>query len=184
MKTRIAWGITGSGDLLPEIFEVLEEISRIPDLEITVGVSKAAVPILRWYGKWEELSRLSPRILVEEDSNTPFLAGELQTGRYLCFLIMPVTANTAAKIAHGIADTLITNSVAQAQKGRVPVLLYPVDQHPGIITAHTPDGKVLELEMREMDLENTARLKGMRYTTVLGHPSEASEAVRKLLGER
>jgi flavoprotein len=73
------------------------------------------------------------------------------------------------------------NSAAQALEGHVPVLLYPVDQHPGTITAYTPEREALELEMRKIDLENTARLKGMRYMTVLRHPSEASEAVRKVL---
>jgi len=63
------------------------------------------------------LLEISKRVLVEVDANTPFIAGPLQVGRYHSLLIAPATANTVAKIVHGIADTLLTNAVAQTQKG-------------------------------------------------------------------
>lgn len=49
---------------------------------------------------------------VEKGSNAPFVAGPLQVGYYPLFFVSPATANTVAKIAYGIADTLITNCFA------------------------------------------------------------------------
>ena len=50
----------------------------------------------------------------------------------------PATANTVAKIVHGISDTLVTNAVAQAGKGAVKTLIVPVDIHPGPIDTVLP----------------------------------------------
>jgi len=43
------------------------------------------------------------------------------------FLSRLATSNTVSKIAYGIADSLVTNAVAQAVKGGVPVYIVPVD---------------------------------------------------------
>jgi len=48
MPSKIVWGITGSGDLISEIFEVMEEISKMKRLKITAVLSKAAVTVLKW----------------------------------------------------------------------------------------------------------------------------------------
>ena len=94
---------------------------------------------------------------------------------------MPATANTVAKIAYGIADTLITNAVSQAMKTAVPIYIYPVDQKPGSVTTVLPSGEKMELTTREVDLENVERLRAMKGMTVLGHPSEIKDQLRKYL---
>ena len=53
-------------------------------------------------------------------------------------IVSPTTANTVAKIVHGISDTLVTNAVAQAGKGRVRTLMVPVDIEPGDIDTVLP----------------------------------------------
>ena len=53
-------------------------------------------------------------------------------------IVSPATANTVSKIVHGIADTLVTNAVAQAGKGAVKTLMVPVDIHPGPIDTVLP----------------------------------------------
>lgn len=174
---KIAWGITGSGDLLPETISVMKEVVN-PDSEtrLYIFLSKAARRVVRWYGLSKELESLSSRIFQEVDFNAtePFyyLPGALQQGKFNLFLVCPATANTVAKIVNGIADTLITNSVAQATKANVPTYILPVDQTQGRITTILPSGKALELETRQIDLENVRMLSSMRSIHVLQNSSE------------
>ncbi len=172
MTIRIVWGITGSGDLLTEVVDELQEISDRGNVEITTCLSKAANMVVRWYKLTERIRKISKRVLVESDANTPFIAGPLQVGRYHSLLIAPATANTVAKIVHGIADTLLTNAVAQTQKGSVPVIILPVDQKRGEITTVLPTGKKKKLIMRDIDIENVEKLKAMEGITVLETPKE------------
>jgi archaeoflavoprotein AfpA len=181
MPSKIVWGITGSGDLIAEIFEVMEEVSKMEGLEITAVVSKAAVTVLEWYKLRDKLNNIAKRILVEKDSNTPFIVGPLQTGRYSCLLVAPATANTVAKIVSGIADTIITNSVSQTNKTGVDIFILPVDQQRGTTTTILPGGEKLELTMRDIDIENTNRLREMKGIVVLEKPQEIISVVARYL---
>jgi len=62
--------------------------------------------------------------------------------------------------------------VAQAQKGRVPVIILPVDQKPGEIITRLPTGEEKTLIMRDIDVENFQRLKAMKGITVLETPED------------
>jgi flavoprotein len=118
---------------------------------------------------------------VETDANVPFIAGPLQIGKYDLLVVAPLTANSTAKIAHGIADTLITNAVAQTLKGLTPVLLMPVDQHPGEVKTVGPNNEVFVIETRRIDLENVARVREMKGVTLLGSPADIASAVKQSL---
>jgi len=83
------------------------------------------------------------RVKVEKTPNIPFYAGPLQLGKYDLFLVSPVSANTIAKIAYGIADTLIPNCIAQAIKGGQTVYIFPSDQESKPIKTSRPDGTPL-----------------------------------------
>jgi archaeoflavoprotein AfpA len=169
---KIVWGITGSGDLLSETFEVMSELTKMRDFEITVVLSKAAVKVVKWYRLWDKLSGIAGKVLVEEDANTPFIVGALQTGKFKCLLIAPATANSVAKIVNGIADTIITNAVAQANKANVDIYILPVDQRKGTTTTILPTGERLELKIRDVDVENTGKLRRMKGIRVLERPDE------------
>ena len=177
MPSKIVWGITGSGDLISEIFEVMEEISKMNRLKITAVLSKAAVTVLKWYKLNDSLDRIADRILVEKDANTPFIVGPLQTGEYDALIVAPATANTVAKIVNGIADTIITNSVSQTNKTHVDIYILPVDQKMGTTTTILPGGKKLDLSMRDVDVENTNRLRKMKGIVVLEKPKEIKSIV-------
>lgn len=177
---KIVWGITGAGDLISETFEVIGEVAKVEDLEITALLSKAAVKVVKWYRLMDKLkSDIAKKILIEEDANTPFIAGPLQTGKYDCLLVAPASANTVAKIVNGIADTIITNAVSQANKANVDIYILPVDQKPGTIITTTSGGERLELTMRDVDLENTAKLRKMKGITVLENPREIKTILSK-----
>jgi len=179
MPMKIVWGITGSGDLLPETFEVMSELAKTRDLEVTIVLSKDAVKVVKWYRLWDKLSNISSKVFIEQDANTPFIVGPLQTGKFNFFLVAPTTANTVAKIVNGIADTIITNAVAQANKANVDIYILPVDQKKGTITTILPSGKKLELTMRDIDIENTSKLRKMKGIRVLEKPEEIKTIVSK-----
>jgi flavoprotein len=120
--------------------------------------------------------------MVEQGPNVPFLAGPLQVGHYSLLFISPATANTTAKIAHGIADTLITNCVAQTMKGETPVYIYPVDQKHGVVTTQTPDGGRIRITTRNVDIENVEKIRGMHGISVLNHPAEIESIVASMTG--
>lgn len=172
MVMKVAWGITGAGDLLSETIQAMKEAQQRYDFKLKVFLSKAAVKVVKWYQLWKELEQIAPKLLLEKDANTPFIAGPLQRGDFDLLFVSPATANTVAKIVMGIADTLVTNAVAQANKTDIPIYIYPVDQEPGAITTILPSGEKFTLATREIDLENAEKLKTMKGISVLKHPTE------------
>jgi archaeoflavoprotein AfpA len=180
---RIVWGITGSGDRIQEIFEVMESIQKRSDVKLTVLVSKAGEQMLRWYKLWDHLSNVFPKVKKEVNANTPFIAGPLQLGKYDLLIVMPLTANSTAKMAHGIADTLITNAVAQTLKGPTQVVLYPVDQIGEELETVAPDGTSFCIRPRVIDVENALKLSEMEGVTVIKAPRDVIDIVGKMAGD-
>lgn len=180
MIKRIAWGITGAGDCIHDTLQVMKRTSEERGVEVTVLVSKNAQMVLKWYRLWKEIESTFDKVKVERGPNQPFVAGPLQVGYYKLLYVSPATANTTAKIVHGIADSLITNCVSQAVKGGVPVYIYPVDQEPGSIETEVPGGKTISIRTRRVDLENASRLGEMEGITVLRHPADIMPVIDSL----
>ncbi len=172
MPVNIAWGITGAGDLLNEVFDLMDALSKHDDLRITAIVSKAGETVLKWYNLMEKLDNIAEKVKIEKDANTPFITGSLQTGKYKCLIVAPATANTVAKLVHGIADTLLTNCVSMVNKVKKDIYILPVDRERGTITTYLPDGKPFELTMRDIDVDNTEKLRKMKGITVIDSPGE------------
>ena len=138
---RIAFAFTGAGHLLRESVQVALKLAK--EHEVTVFLSGAAEEVLKMYGLYESVVSITGgkyRALAT-DSNQKFsypITGRLSLGKYDLLIVSPATANTVSKIVYGIADTLVTNAVAQAGKGAVPVYMVPVDIHPGPIDTVLP----------------------------------------------
>jgi len=179
-KIRVAWGITGAGDYLAESLSVMKKISRDFEVEVTVLVSKNSEMVIKWYRLWNDLKSSFEKVKLEKGPNAPFIAGPLQIGRYSLFFVSPATANTVAKIAYGIADTLITNCVAQTIKGGTHVYIYPVDQEFGSRETPVPKGHKITITTRKIDVENVERIRNMEGITVLKHPFEIEEIVASI----
>ena len=138
---RIGFAFTGAGHLLRESVQVAEKLAK--EHEVTVFLSGAAEEVLKMYGLYERIERITGGKYRElaTDSNQKFsypITGRLSIGKYDLLIVSPATANTVSKIVHGIADTLVTNAVAQSGKGAVPVYMVPVDIHPGPIDTVLP----------------------------------------------
>ena len=168
---KIAWGITGSGDksLKDQYGEALI---------IHVFLSKAAELVAKYYKLTDDLKGFDKHY-VEQDANTPFLSGMLQSGRYDFLLIAPATSNSVAKIAVGVSDTLLTNAAVQGVKGFIDVYIMPVDFREGVVTTIIPSGKELKLRVRKEDADNVRRLEKMEGFHVFEHPEDISDIIKK-----
>ena len=180
-RVKLAWGITGAGDLIAEIFETMVDLKKSGNFKITALLSKAAVKVLKAYRLWDTLPTIADKILVEKDANTPFVVGALQTRKYDALLVAPVTGNSAAKIACGIADTLITNAVSMTTRTKTPVYVLPVEKEGNEVNTTLPDGSKLELFTRDLDAQNTAKLGQIKGISVLDAPEDIKRILIGLL---
>lgn len=180
-KKRCAWGITGSGDRLAETIEQMKKIQNKYQSEtrITLYLSKAGDQVLKFYNYFKDLTNHFNRIRVEYNSNIPTLAVQLQSGKIDFLLIAPTTSNTVAKIANGIADTLLTNAVIMALKAFVPVYIMPCDYKEGITITRLPDGSNMKIGVRKEDLALTNKLRNMKGLYVLEEPREIEKIFQK-----
>jgi archaeoflavoprotein AfpA len=178
---KIAWGITGSGDYMRESLDLMKAIAAHEEVRIDVFLSREAEIVLKFYHYLNEVKTHFSKVFTEQGPNIPFLSGKLQIGKYRMFIICPATANTVAKIAHGIADSLITNSAAQTMKVDVPVYIFPVDQEQGEVTTVLPDGKKLNIHIRDVDLKNVQILNDMQGISVIKEPNDMKGIVHHML---
>jgi archaeoflavoprotein AfpA len=180
-KRKVAWGITGSGDKLRETVEVMREMKRQYENAVNVEVylSKAGEKVVKHYKIGNYLDQNFGRVTVEVDSNSPFLAGWLQTRKYGFLLIAPATSNTVAKISVGIADTLLSNAAIMALKGMVPVYIMPSDYREGVTYTMLPGGQGMTLRVRKEDADNVRKLEKMENVFVLEAPQDIRRVFKK-----
>jgi len=180
-KRKVAWGITGSGDRLVETVEIMKEIKKQyqNEVDIVVYLSKAGDQVVKYYRLANGLKQNFDRIWVEINPNSPFLAGQLQTGKFEFLLIAPATSNTVAKIAMGIADSLLCNAAIMGQKGFVPIYIMPSDYEEGMIVTKLPNGRDLKLRIRKEDVEHVKKLAQMDDVFILEKPEEIHQVFKK-----
>jgi archaeoflavoprotein AfpA len=185
-KRKVAWGITGSGDRLGETLNVMKEIKEHykNEVEIRVYLSKAGEQVVRWYKLYDLLKQNFEKVWVEFNSNSPFLAGDLELRKYEFLLIAPSTSNTVAKIAAGISDTMLCNSAIMALKASVPVYIMPSDYKEGTVVTRLPNGTDFTLRVRREDAENTRKLARMDCVFVLEKPEDVNQVFMKHFGPR
>lgn len=180
-KRKVAWGITGSGDRLSDTISIMNEMKEEyqNDVDLRVFLSKAGEQVVRWYKLYEQLKQDFKRVSVEINSNSPFLAGDLQLRKFEFLLIAPATSNTVAKISVGVTDSLLCNSAVMAMKAFVPVYVMPSDYKEGTVITKLPNGNDLKLRVRKEDAENTTKLALMESMSVLEKP----EDIRRVFGK-
>jgi archaeoflavoprotein AfpA len=173
-KQKVAWGITGSGDRIHQTVDVMKKIRNLYENEavIEVYLSKAAEQVMKYYKLSDAIKAHFERVWVEINANSPFLAGQLQLGKYEFLLIAPSTSNTVAKISVGIADSMLSNSAAMALKAFVPVYIMPSDYKEGIVSTKLPNGRETNLQIRKEDADNVRRLATMANVSVLEKPKD------------
>jgi archaeoflavoprotein AfpA len=178
---RVAWGITGSGDRLVEVIEMMKQIKKQyqDDVRITVYLSKAGNQVVHFYKLAKELKENFDKVRVEFNSNVPTLAVQMQSGKIEFLIIAPTTANTVAKIAAGITDTLLTNAAIMSLKSFVPVYIVPCDYKEGTTVTQLPNGSEMKIRVRKEDAERTKKLAAMDGIFILEQPEEIHEVFQK-----
>jgi len=145
MRKTVAWGITGAGHFLTSSFKVFDQIKKEHDIRVNTFLSSAAEEVVRMYGLEKEMEKISCGEYLEEIfPETQQGKSWPKTGRFLldkydALFVTPATSNTVSKIASGTADSLVSNAVAQAVKGSVPVYVVPVDIA-GVVVSELPFG--------------------------------------------
>jgi archaeoflavoprotein AfpA len=177
-KTKVAWGITGAGDKIAEIIQTMKDLKLQGEgmVEIDVFLSKAAETMLKFYRLDEELKNSFAKVTVESNSNSPFLAGMMQSHKYEFLLIFPASSNTVAKIVNGIGDTLLTNSAIMSLKAFVPVWVMPVDYKESVISTKLPNGEEMKIRVRKEEAEQVRKLEVTEDVHVFENPAKVHEA--------
>jgi len=100
-KPKVAWGITSAGDKILETMKAMEKVNKEyqDQVDIEVFISKAGDQVVKYYGISSDVETNFDKVWVEINANSPFLAGNIQLGKYAFMLIAPATSNTVAKIA-------------------------------------------------------------------------------------
>jgi len=180
-KRKVAWGIAGAGDKIEEFIAVMKEIQKeyADTVEIQVFLSKAADIVIKYYNLEADLKQNFPKVSVELNSNTPFLAAWMQMRKYEFLLIAPATSNTVAKIANSIGDTLLTNAAIMSLKAFVPVYIAPTDYKEGTVYTKLPNGKEMKLRVRKEEVEQVKKLERMEDVVVLEGPQKIREVFKK-----
>jgi archaeoflavoprotein AfpA len=183
-KRKVAWGITGAGDKIEETVNAMLDINDdFKDrVEIEVFISKAGDQVVKYYEISREIETAFNNIWVEINANSPFLAGNIQLGKYEFMLVAPGTSNTVAKIALRMGDTLIANAAIMGQKADVPLYILPADIEEGTTITKLPDGKDLKLTIRKEDVEHAQKLANMDNTYILKTPHDIRKVFKEYFG--
>ena len=183
-KSRIAWGITGSGEKILETVEVMRKMKEmyIDQFDIWVYISKAGDQVLKYYNLSNTLETVFDKTWTEINANAPFLAGQIQLKKFKFLLIAPTTSNTVAKISLRIADTLLTNAAIMGQKTSTPIYIMPTDFREGIVTTKLPNGNALDIKVTKEDADHVRNLEDMDNTYVFENPEEIPGIFEKHAG--
>ncbi|MFA5771893.1 MAG: flavoprotein [Thermoplasmata archaeon] len=164
---RIAWAITGAGHFLNESFQIMDTLKK--NNEITLFVSSAGEEVISVYNLKHYLTGY--QAICEKDQGPSFsVCGRFMRGEYDLLIISPATSNTVAKMAFGIADTMITAIFSHATKVRIPVLVVPTDIKS--TKTITPDGEKIMVYARKIDTENIQKLSQVEGVTIVKNPNE------------
>ncbi|MDP3066823.1 MAG: archaeoflavoprotein AfpA [Methanobacteriaceae archaeon] len=180
-KRKIAWGITGAGDKILETMKVMKKIKKEYEdkVDIEVFISKSGDQVVKYYGISSDIETNFDKVWVEINANAPFLAGNIQLGKYEFMLIAPTTSNTVAKIAMRMGDTLISNAAIMGQKADVPLYILPSDYEEGVTITQLPDGKDLKITIRKEDVDHVKKLSKMYDTFIIKEPEDIGDVFEK-----
>lgn len=167
-QPRWGWALTGSGHFFKECLDIMGELD-----EVDLFVTRAAGEVIRMY---RQALPKSMRVFRDTTASAAPV-GAFYYGTYHTLVLAPATSNTVAKCVYGISDTLATNVFAQAGKCRIFSIVFACDTAPELET-EAPKGMV-KVYPRQIDLENTARLKSFNYVNVVENLDELRDALSR-----
>ncbi len=172
MNKKIVWCISGGECFLKE---VLEFVKTLGPTHVKLFISKAGLEVIEFF---DYKSLINMPYIVEQTASGLELLSVLR-GNIAKVVVAPCTSNTVAKLAHGIADSLCTNLVAQAQKAGTEVFVLPTDIQDSMVFK-TKSRKEVHLKRRTVDRENIEKLRRMELFRVFDSPEALK---REILSE-
>jgi len=161
----IVWCFTGGGDFFDENYKVFSELLT-KGQPILAIFSNAGAIVLNRYGFFWNLSNLgsnNPHLLFLFESegcvnnNIQYLLEKanifynafpndpafslgiwLANQKVRCIIASPLTANSVAKLTHGIADTMIVNILSAGKKANQLIGVFPTDRGFDTIMSRLP----------------------------------------------
>jgi len=121
MKRKVVVGITGASGA-PYARRLLSALRSRDDVELAVCVSQTAPQV--WALECGEDLRESVDVPIwgVRDFTAPFASG---SARWQAMVIVPCSMGTAARIAHGISDTLLTRAADVMLKEKRALVVVP-----------------------------------------------------------
>jgi dihydromethanopterin reductase (acceptor) len=148
---KTLWCVTGGEYRLEESVAVLERLK-----EVTVTFTAAGREVAAMYGMKRRIEKAAEEVIYEKDQAGSF-PQTMRLKSYGRVVLAPCTANTVAKLAHGIADSLAANLASQALKMGIEVVIFPTDANKRVV-GKTVSGKGIRLNCRQVDLDNLKRI--------------------------
>jgi 4-hydroxy-3-polyprenylbenzoate decarboxylase len=131
LKRPVVLGLTGASGA-PIAIKVLETL-RDAQVPVDLLVSEGGSQVLREECGMEvaDLKRYTPNIYGEREFTARAASGSTPT---LGMAIVPCSSNTLAKVAHGLADNLVTRAAHVHLKEHRPLVLVPRETPLSVIT--------------------------------------------------
>lgn len=129
MKTKIVVGISGASGA-PYARRLLEVLGAHDEIEVAVCVSETAAEVwtLECGGDLREATRLP--VWGARDYRAPFASG---SAGYGAMVVIPCSMGTAARIANGISDTLLTRAADVMLKEGRKLIVVPRETPLGLV---------------------------------------------------
>ena len=167
MKKKVVVGITGASGA-PYARRLLQVLRSRDDVELGVCLSQTAPEVWALECGGDLAEEAGVPVWGLRDYKAPFASG---SAGWYAMAVVPCSMGTAARIAHGISDTLLTRAADVMLKERRPLIVVPRE---------TPLGLV-HLE----NLTQLARLGALvlpAMPSFYGRPQTLDEAIDTVVG--
>ncbi len=120
---RVVVGISGASGV-PYAVDLLETLRRIEGVETHLVLTQGAKRVIaeELEASPKQLAALADVVHDDRDIGAPIASGSFPTRG---MVVIPCSATTLAKVAHGLADNLLTRAAYVHLKERRPLILVP-----------------------------------------------------------
>jgi flavin prenyltransferase len=129
MKKKIVVGITGASGA-PYARAVLDLLRRRDDVEVAVCISQTAPEVWALECGGDLREDVGVPVWGGRDFKAPFASGSARWG---AMVVVPCSMGTAARIAHGISDTLLTRAADVMLKEKRRLVVVPRETPLGLV---------------------------------------------------
>ncbi|MDP9149596.1 MAG: UbiX family flavin prenyltransferase [Myxococcota bacterium] len=129
MKRKIVVGITGASGA-PYARRLVQLLAPRTDVEIGVCISQTAPEVWSLECGGDLREGLGVPVWGVRDYNAPFASG---SAGWRAMVVVPCSMGTAARIAHGISDTLLTRAADVMLKERRTLIVVPRETPLGLV---------------------------------------------------